>query len=83
MAPLVFVQIVGPNGEKEYNQNDAVSGKFAFTATDAGAHKVCFINHGSVRAWRRSVIAASILRQQCFREAYSDLLWLAGQLSHL
>jgi hypothetical protein len=64
MAPRVSVQIVGPNGEKEYNQNDAVSGKFAFTATDAGAHKVCFINHGSVSGGGRRAIAASISQQE-------------------
>ena len=27
---------------------DAASGKFAFTANDAGAHKVCFVNNGQL-----------------------------------
>lgn len=42
------MQITGPANEKEFSQVDAVSGKFAFTASDAGAHKVCFVNNGPV-----------------------------------
>jgi hypothetical protein len=42
-------QITGPAMEKEFSQTDAASGKFAFTASDAGAHKVCFANNGAVR----------------------------------
>lgn len=42
------VTITGPANEKEFSQVDAVSGKFAFTASDAGAHKVCFVNNGPV-----------------------------------
>ncbi len=43
------LQITGPNNEKEFSQNDAASGKYAFTASEAGAHKVCFHNSGVVR----------------------------------
>lgn len=44
----MLLQITGPANEKEYSQADASSGKFAFTANDAGAHKVCFVNNGHV-----------------------------------
>jgi len=41
------VKITGPNGEAEFSQSDLAGAKFAFTATDAGAHKVCFTNNGA------------------------------------
>jgi hypothetical protein len=41
------VKITGPAGDLEYQQSDAVTGKFAFTASEAGAHRVCFTNAGA------------------------------------
>lgn len=44
----IEVKITGPNGESEFSQNDVSGSKFAFTATEAGAHKVCFTNNANV-----------------------------------
>ena len=46
-ASGIEVVISGPGGEREYTANQAASGKFAFTASEEGAHRVCFTNHAT------------------------------------
>ena len=38
------VTVTGPAGEREYTSTGASAGKFAFTASEAGAHRVCATN---------------------------------------
>jgi hypothetical protein len=47
MPSGVEVRVTGPNGEVELSRQDASNAKLAFTASEGGAHKVCFSNIGA------------------------------------
>jgi hypothetical protein len=38
--PFIPSQITGPSEQPEFQQEDSASGKFAFTASEGGSHKV-------------------------------------------
>ncbi len=42
------MQVTGPGEIVEYSQTDQASGKLAFTASEGGAHQVCFFNSNPV-----------------------------------
>ena len=44
----VDVRVTGPADQLEHSAVDVGAGKFGFTASESGSHRVCFSNRGLV-----------------------------------